>query len=264
MLVDNALNIYTDGSSFQNPRVGGIGMVFIGVNAEGQEFLNFNLCPPGYKGASNNQMELLACVMALEEAERLPELPLIAKIVVHSDSQYATRGYLSAPFWRANKWLNRDGRPVDHPELWLRLLRIKARLRKRIEFKWEKGHTAKHPYNKLADKLAKESARNPLNPPLQVVDVRRKVSKQQSRTGSVEMQGQTFVVRIVTSHYMSLQRMHKYKYEVMTPESPFVGALDIIYSNRNISLRPDHRYLVTVNTNAKVPLILEVHEEITD
>src|SRR5674476_981925 len=70
MLAENALNIYTDGSSFSSPRTGGIGMRLVLVDTCGRERVH-DFCPPGYKGATNNQMELKACIMALSEAKRL-------------------------------------------------------------------------------------------------------------------------------------------------------------------------------------------------
>lgn len=56
-LDDKALNIYTDGSSYSSPRVGGVGFMFIAVDDEGEQETHEE-CPPGWQGASNNQMEL--------------------------------------------------------------------------------------------------------------------------------------------------------------------------------------------------------------
>lgn len=66
-LDDKALNIYTDGSSYSSPRVGGVGFMFIAVDDEGEQETHEE-SPPGWKGASNNQMELQACIEALRIA----------------------------------------------------------------------------------------------------------------------------------------------------------------------------------------------------
>lgn len=69
MLDEDALNIYTDGSSFSGPRVGGIGIVFVIVNGAGDEEIVNEFDYPGYKQATNNEMELEACIKGLEEIE---------------------------------------------------------------------------------------------------------------------------------------------------------------------------------------------------
>ncbi len=60
------MNIYTDGSCFQRPRRGGIGIRYIIINDAGDEEWQ-DECPPGYKQATNNEMELLACIVALRD-----------------------------------------------------------------------------------------------------------------------------------------------------------------------------------------------------
>ncbi|MEO1019278.1 MAG: RNase H family protein, partial [Pseudomonadota bacterium] len=64
MTYEDAVNIYTDGSCLPNPRRGGVGYRYIVINEAGHEEWQ-DESPPGYKQATNNQMELLACVLAL-------------------------------------------------------------------------------------------------------------------------------------------------------------------------------------------------------
>lgn len=82
---ENVLYIYTDGSSLQSPRRGGIGIRFINVDANGEEQVQ-DVQSPGYKGATNNQMELKACVMAIEEAMRLQLTKGVTRIIIRTDS----------------------------------------------------------------------------------------------------------------------------------------------------------------------------------
>ena len=65
---EDALNIYTDRSSFSGPRVGGIGIVFVIINDAGGEEVVNEFVYPGYRQATNNEMELEACIKGLEEA----------------------------------------------------------------------------------------------------------------------------------------------------------------------------------------------------
>src|SRR5438552_8290427 len=111
MTIENALNIYTDGPSYSHPRVGGIGIRFITINNAGEDVVE-DVPLPGYKGATNNQMELHACVAALREALRYQDLDSVNSIEMFTDSQYIVSNHKSAMFeWAGNRWNNREGRP---------------------------------------------------------------------------------------------------------------------------------------------------------
>lgn len=60
-LDEDALTIYTDGSSYSSPRMGGAGFLFIAINKNGDPEIHEE-SPPGWRGATNNQMELQACI----------------------------------------------------------------------------------------------------------------------------------------------------------------------------------------------------------
>ena len=64
MTYEDALNIYTDGSSLRRPRRGGVAFRYIIINDAGDEEWQ-DECPPGYKEGTNNEMELMACILAL-------------------------------------------------------------------------------------------------------------------------------------------------------------------------------------------------------
>jgi ribonuclease HI len=68
MLHENALNIYTDGSMYSGPRAGGIGIIFVIINDAGDAEIVKESERPGYKQSTNQEMELEACLVALEEA----------------------------------------------------------------------------------------------------------------------------------------------------------------------------------------------------
>src|SRR5437899_606661 len=107
--------------------------------------------------------------------------------------------------WSASRWRNRDGRPVANADLWKDLIKsMKKCYPLRVNFHWVKGH-AKDKHNKAVDKLAKQSAKNPLNPALSIVEVRRKKTNKSVQIGSVEMRRQRLKVRIITSEYLRVQ-----------------------------------------------------------
>lgn len=261
---ETALNIYTDGSSLSRPRTGGIGIVFVIVNDQGDDEIVNEFEYPGYKQATNNEMELEACIKALEEALDRNVFDKYKTICIYTDSRYIVNNYKNAIFvWPTTGWTGRGtGRPILHVEQWKRLVRLikRAKLQRRVvEIAWIKGHS-KNKYNKLADKLAKKSAKNPLNRPLSVVSVRKKKTSKALEAGSVPMQGQTLAIRVITTERLREHKLWRYKYEVMSVESKFHGNVDITCSP--ISLRDGHCYSVVMNDDSDNPRITSLLAEI--
>lgn len=267
MLHEDALNIYTDGSMFSSPRAGGIGIVFVIINDAGDAQVIKEFDRPGYQQSTNQEMELEACIVALEEALDDERLEQYSRIEIFTDSQYVAQGHKSAKFvWPKTQWTSREtGRPILHVQQWKRLLRLLKRAeqaRRRVNIQWVKGHK-QNPYNKAADKSAKRSAKNPLNRPLSTVSVRRKKSARKTEIGSVKMQAQQLIVRIITAQFLSSpHRLWKYKYEVLSPESDFCGNVDEIFSD--IYMRDGHEYEVRFNDNTDNPRIVEVLRDLKD
>ena len=120
----NALNIYTDGSSLPTPRRGGCGIRFVFPEFLGEDEIIKDFCSIGYKGATNNQMELEACIYALNEVIKHKELKRISRVVIHTDSMYVQDGYKSALFvWSKNGWRTSLGKPVLNSEQWKKLIK---------------------------------------------------------------------------------------------------------------------------------------------
>jgi len=76
----------------------------------------------------------------------------------------------------------------------------------------------------------------------------------------VSMEGQRLAIRVVTSEYLSVQRISKYKYEVLSEDSKYFGLVDIIFSK--IHLRAGRHYEVRVNQETRNPQIIELIREI--
>jgi len=259
MIDENALNIYTDGSSRSKPRTGGVGIRFIYVDTSGDEIIE-DLSSPGYKGATNNEMELNACILALKNSSPFLQKRFYNKIIIFTDSKYVVDNYKNAMFlWPRTKWLKKAGAPVLNAHLWKDLIRNVRNTCKRVEIVKVKGHS-KDKHNRAVDKLAKLSAQNPLNKPLAVSTVRRKKSKKQTQIGSVEMLGQRITIRIIECKYLSVQRIYRYRYEVMSRKSPYYGKVDFLCSTE--VLREAHTFSVHLNSDKNNPGIEKVFKEV--
>jgi ribonuclease HI len=102
----------------------------------------------GEPATTNNRMELMAAIMALEALNR----PCTVRI--HTDSQYLQRGITAwIKRWRANGWRTAARTPVKNVDLWQRLERLLAR--HEVSWHWLRGH-AGHEGNERADALARE------------------------------------------------------------------------------------------------------------
>jgi ribonuclease HI len=264
MVIENAINIYTDGSSFSHPRLGGIGIHIVIINDEGFEEVE-DISPPGFVGATNNAMELYACTEGIKQATHLSAFNNFRYIDIHTDSLYVVDNYNRAIYeWSRNKWFNRQGKPVENAELWKKLIRIINRVyssHKIVRFHWVEGHS-KDKHNRAADKLAKKSAKNAINPPLSIVKARRKRSSKSVEPGCVPMLNQGIAIRIITEEYFKVQKLMQYKYEVISEDSPYLGNVYIAYAEREIMLRATHCYLVKFNDSFNNPRIVEVIEEL--
>jgi ribonuclease HI len=134
------VDIYTDGACSGNPGPGGWGAL---LRADGHEKEIWGSDNP----TTNNRMELMAAIAALEALKRPSEVHL------HTDSMYLRDGitrYIHK--WKVNGWKTADKKPVKNIDLWQRL---EAALEcHKVEFHWVRGH-AGHPENERADALAR-------------------------------------------------------------------------------------------------------------
>ena len=143
------VTIYTDGSARGNPGRGGYGAVLSYTNPAGKRFVRE--LSGGYELTTNNRMELMAVIAALEALTRPCDIEL------HSDSQYVVNAFRQhwIEGWIKRGWKTASKQPVKNVDLWKRLLA--AADPHRIEFKWVKGH-AGDPLNERCDKLATSAA----------------------------------------------------------------------------------------------------------
>ena len=133
------VEIYTDGACKGNPGPGGWGAWMIFGDQEKELF-------GGELGTTNNRMELMAVIEALNALKRPCD------IVLHTDSQYVQKGISEWIIgWKARGWKTAAKAPVKNVDLWKAL--DAAQERHQIDWRWIKGH-AGHEGNERADMLA--------------------------------------------------------------------------------------------------------------
>lgn len=142
------IEIYTDGSCQGNPGPGGWGAVLRYHTADAgiqeQELCGFE------KATTNNRMELMAVIAALEAVQSSLGT---GKIALYTDSQYVQKGISEwIHRWKRNNWMTAAKTPVKNVDLWQRLLALAAS--HPIQWHWLKGH-AGHIENERADRLAR-------------------------------------------------------------------------------------------------------------
>ena len=136
---------YTDGACSGNPGPGGWGALLIAK--DGDTILKERELKGGEPDTTNNRMELMAAISALESLSRA------SVITVVTDSAYVKNGVTGwIHGWKRNGWKTSTRKPVKNVDLWQRL--DEAQTRHQVEWQWIKGH-AGHPENERADELAR-------------------------------------------------------------------------------------------------------------
>jgi ribonuclease HI len=139
------LYAYTDGACSGNPGPGGWGVLLFAK--DGDKVIKERELKGGAEHTTNNQMELMAAISALET------LGKPSAITVVTDSSYVKDGITSWIFgWKKNGWKNAAKKPVKNADLWKRL--DEATKRHQVKWEWIKGH-AGHAENERADELAR-------------------------------------------------------------------------------------------------------------
>ena len=139
----DSVTIHTDGACSGNPGPGGWGAIL-------QWGEHTRELKGGENHTTNNRMELMAAIMALETLKRACTVDL------HTDSQYLRNGITSwIHTWKRNGWRTSDKKPVKNADLWQEL--VEAAAPHTIEWHWVKGHSG-HPENDRADRLACDAA----------------------------------------------------------------------------------------------------------
>ncbi|MBZ5498382.1 MAG: ribonuclease HI [Acidobacteriia bacterium] len=143
-MVPKEVTIYTDGACLGNPGPGGYGVVLL-YGSHRKELSG------GFRVTTNNRMEILAAVVALEALKEK------CRVILYSDSQYLVNAMQQgwAMRWRANNWRRNKNEMALNPDLWDRLLGCTER--HKVEFRWLRGHAGDRE-NERCDQLAMAAA----------------------------------------------------------------------------------------------------------
>ncbi|ATL48546.1 ribonuclease HI [Chitinophaga caeni] len=139
-MTDKGLIIYTDGSSRGNPGPGGYGVVLIWGTVRKE-------LSQGYRLTTNNRMELLAVIVALEALTREG-----LSITIYTDSQYVVNSVEKGWLW---SWVKKGFKDKKNKDLWMRFIPLYKK--HKVQFRWVKGH-ADNPLNNRCDELATAAA----------------------------------------------------------------------------------------------------------
>ena len=139
---EHQVTIHTDGACSGNPGPGGFGAIL-------QWGDHTRELKGGEAHTTNNRMELMAAITALESLKRTCTVDL------HTDSQYLRNGIMTwIKGWKRNGWKTADRKPVKNVDLWQRL--DAALAHHTIRWHWVRGHSG-HDLNERADELAREA-----------------------------------------------------------------------------------------------------------
>lgn len=134
--MNDLIEIYTDGSSKGNPGRGGYGIIMC-MNGKCKEYSE------GFRLTTNNRMELLAVIVALENL-KTNQFP----VKIYSDSKYVidsiTKGWVFS-------WIQKGFKGKKNEDLWRRYVSLHSKFK--IQFEWVRGHNG-HPQNERCDVLA--------------------------------------------------------------------------------------------------------------
>ncbi len=138
-LDDRCVKIFTDGSAINNP--GGKGGLAVVVRfPDHLQSPDLVICEIGYASSTNNRMELLACIKALEWVRKSKPWPDVTCVHIITDSKYVADNInYRAIAWKKNGWRNQYGEPKENSDLWKKALAARQKAGIRVEFIQTKG-----------------------------------------------------------------------------------------------------------------------------
>jgi ribonuclease HI len=257
----HALKLYTDGNCYKNP--GGPGA--IACVAKFPESWNRDdeiIFSEGFYETSNNRMELQACIKAHEYVAANGSALGVQRVLIVTDSLYIANNCKRVTAWRANKWCNASGRPLENSDLWKRLLSVKSRVKVRTDIVWKKGK--KSPTLKMVDRAAKEAGKSPKN--FDRGFRGGKVARSKVVGGSASLyvaRGKHEIIRIYRSGLIR-KTGHKITFDLYDEPSASYTQKCFAYADANVAseLHRQHCYRVSFNNDPRYPIIQSIVEEV--
>jgi ribonuclease HI len=251
-----ALHIYTDGACLPNP--GGPGGAAAlaeypdHLDRDEEQIVDFG-CP----ATTNNRMELIACIKALEWIRADKPWPGVSRVQIISDSGYVVNDLPRADQWKKDDWRNLHGEAKQNSDLWKQLLSARAKAGMRVDFVFQLGKSSS--ILKRVDAAAK-AARDRGGPDSDFGFKGGKVSpsKVNGAAKIFPAEGQTAVIYVYRKS-PSLKGENRIRFHVWLEDrqefasSYYASANDLITAD----LHRQHAYRVRFNSNRRNPIIEE-------
>jgi ribonuclease HI len=160
---EEALNIYTDGSSVPSKKRAVVVLMWVDQAGDPQTSEHQ---PTGFQSATIDETEIHACTVGLQEATRLfPGVTRFKKILLFSDSKYVSDNFVKAMnVWPRQGWRGANGTPVENIDLWKRFRKEVNSCPLRVDVRWAKGHkstsTTEQPTNSPSSRRRCRSTRH--------------------------------------------------------------------------------------------------------
>lgn len=257
-----AAQLYIDGSCYKNP--GGYGGLAGLLELPDSELEPETIFQEGYRGTTNNRMEIIALIRALEyikaNALNFREISL-NQIEIRSDSEIAIMCYRSAEEWRSNSWRGLNDRPIANIDLIKRILTLKNTIgfSYRIEHIQNKSTDA----TIKVDKLAKQAAKKPTKDDTGYIKPKVCSTDVSGPTLPFNANGQKIKIKVFAHYPVSRKKssLYKVKFEIGNGSQSEKYFAHCSGSVNNL-LHRHHHYKVKFNDDKKNPVIEEVKERV--
>jgi len=255
-----AAQLYIDGSCYKNP--GGPGGLAGLLELPDSELDSETIFQEGYKGTTNNRMEILALIRALEYIKanvlNFKELGL-NQIEIRSDSEIAIKCYKSAEEWRSNSWKGLNDRPITNIDLIKRILTLKST----ISFSYRIEHIQNKSTDATikVDKLAKKAAKKPTKEDTGYIIPKVCPTDVSGPTLPFNADGQKIKIKVFSHSLVSRKKgsLYKVKFEINNGNSNEKYFAHCSEGVNNL-LHRHHYYNAKFNNDKKNPMIDAIKE----
>ena len=256
-----ALHIYTDGSCPENPGGPGGAAAFAEypdhLDRDVEQIVDF-----GCAATTNNRMEMLACIKALEWVRENRPWPGVSRVQIISDSGYIVNDLPRANQWKKDDWRNLHGEAKLNSDLWKQLLAARTKAGIRVDFVFQYGKSS--PILRRVDAAAKAAAdRGGPDSDFGFKGGKVSPSKVKGAAKIFPAEGQTAVIYIYRKS-PSLKGENRIRFHLWLEEDQaYAGSY---YASANDSTAADlhrqHAYRVRFSGNPRNPIIEEIIEEV--
>lgn len=256
-----AAKIYIDGSCYKNPGgPGGFAGVFVMPDDDKEPVIIFQ---EGYKPTTNNRMELMALLKAMEYVKNNSSafrLKNINEVEIFSDSDNSLTCYHCVGRWRTEKWKGTYGNPIKNVDLLKQLITLKNSIKFSYKPEWIQNKSTYE--TKLVDQLAKQAAKKTFLGNDSGY-IKPKVSKTNVKgiAGPFDAQGQEIIIRVFEHVPVNTRKdsLYKVKFEIIKEDG---NEKYYAYTTKEVNtlLHRWHYYNAQFNNEPKNPRIIRVEE----